>query len=136
MRVVLDTNVLVSGLLTPYGASARVVDLVVAGQIVLIVDDRMLDEYRAVFRRPKFGFAPADVERLADFLDHEAEHVVASVVVAELPDPNDAPFIEVARSAAADALITWNLKHFPPTVRGPVAASTPGAFLRTWGGRS
>lgn len=130
MRVVLDTNVLVSGLLTPHGASARVLDLMLAGDLVPLVDDRIMDEYRAVLHRPRFGFAPADVATLLAYLTTWAEPIVARPLALELPDPDDVPFLEVASAGAAEALITGNPRHFHP-VRGEhrVRIVGPGPFL-------
>ena len=56
MRIVLDTNVLVSALLSPHGAPAAVLQLVVTGRVVLCFDARVLSEYREVLRREKFDF--------------------------------------------------------------------------------
>ncbi len=73
MRVVLDTNVLVSGLLNPDGSPGRVLDLFLAGGITLLVDDRILGEYRAVLPRPKFGFDTNDVADLLAEIDAESQ---------------------------------------------------------------
>ncbi|PYQ32664.1 MAG: putative toxin-antitoxin system toxin component, PIN family, partial [Acidobacteria bacterium] len=79
MRIVLDTNVIVSGLLNPEGNPGRIVDLVLAGEVTLLVDDRILGEYRTVLRRRKFGFDPADISDFLDLLEAESERVVAAV---------------------------------------------------------
>jgi len=77
VRGVLDTNVLVSGLLTPHGPTGRVVDLLLAGQVVLLADDRILGEYIEVLGRPKFAFRPEDIVNLLEYLRATAELVVA-----------------------------------------------------------
>jgi putative PIN family toxin of toxin-antitoxin system len=64
VRVVVDTNVLVSGLLSLRGPPAQIVDLVVAGALWVLFDEWVLDEYDAVLRRPRFGFDAADVDAL------------------------------------------------------------------------
>lgn len=130
MRVVLDTNVLVSGLLTPHGASARVLDLTVAGELIALVDDRILDEYGAVLRRSRFGFAESDVATLLRYIATWGERTTAPPLELELPDPDDLPFLDVAVAGAAAALITGNPKHFRP-VRGRhgVRVVGPGRFL-------
>jgi hypothetical protein len=61
MKIVLDTNVLVSGLLTPYGSSGKIVRMIFSGDLTLILDARILSEYRDVLVRPKFGFNKDDV---------------------------------------------------------------------------
>ncbi len=56
MKIVLDTNVLVSGLLTPYGAAAEIVRLIASGVLSVCYDTRILLEYQEVLARPKFQF--------------------------------------------------------------------------------
>lgn len=131
MRVVLDTNVLVSGTLNPHGPPAQILDSVLAGTNTVLHDDRILSEYREVLLRPRFGFSRSNVEVLLDFLELAGEHVSALPLALTLPDPNDAPFLEVAASGAADALITDNTRHFKPRRgRHEVLVSTPADFLR------
>ena len=112
-RVVLDTNVLVSGLLTPAGPSARIVDLAQLGEIRLLYDDRMFQEYAQVLQRPRFGFSPPAVRLLLEFLEDEGEHVVADPLQPMGADSSDQPFLEVAVSGGASLLVTGNRKHYP-----------------------
>ena len=132
-RVVLGTNVLVSALLSPFGKPARVLDLVLAGEVRLIFDDRLLAEYREVLARPKFGFHKEDVQALMDFLVAEGEPVVALPLFVTLPDSDDLPFLEVAVQANAP-LVTGNKVHFPDAPLPPQAVvMTPREFLDRWG---
>ena len=62
MRVVLDTNVVVSGLLQALGPSGQIVRLVAEGELQVCYDVRILAEYREVLLRPKFRFEPGRVE--------------------------------------------------------------------------
>jgi putative PIN family toxin of toxin-antitoxin system len=61
MRLVVDTNVLASALLSPHGRPAQVLRLLLQGDLVPLHDDRILAEYRAVLSRPRFAFALEDV---------------------------------------------------------------------------
>ena len=133
MRVVLDTNVVVSGLLSAYGPPARIVDLVVTGDLVLLFDDRLLSEYEEVLRRSRFGFDAVDVDALLNVIFHEGEAVVPQPLDLQLPDPDDQPFAEVAIVSKAEALITGNIRHFRPlqTSHG-VKIYSPSAFLTHW----
>ena len=116
MRVVLDTNVLVSGVLSPHGPPGRLVDLVLAGDLGLVVDDRVLSEYAEVLRRPRFGLPEREVEVLMRHLRDVGEGVTARPLAVTLPDEDDLPFLEVAAAGAA-TLVTGNARHFRP-VRG------------------
>ena len=131
MRVVLDTNVLVSGMLHAAGSPGRVLDAVFMGDFRAVCDDRILAEYREVLARPKFQFEPAHCERvLAYFLD-SAERVVAPPLPVMLPDPDDRPFLEVAAHADA-TLITGNSRHFPSELRRGVSVLTPAEAVAVW----
>jgi putative PIN family toxin of toxin-antitoxin system len=129
VRIVLDTNVLISGLLSPHGPPGRILDLVLAGELVLVVDDRILSEYRDVLARPRFGFRRADREALLEYLKQTSEAVLASPVTSELPDPGDLPFLETALEGQVDSLVTGNLRHFPKRARGPLRVESPSQFL-------
>ena len=133
MRVVLDTNVLVSGLLNPRGSPAAVVDLLLAREVTALLDDRTLEEYLGVLSRPEFGFSPARVSFLTEFLRRDAERVDSEPLPLALPDPTDLPFLEVAVSGLADAMVTGNLRHFPEPLRHGVRMLAPAEFLRFWG---
>ena len=130
MRVVVDTNVLVSGVMNPHGPPGRIVDLMLSDAFVVLLDDRILSEYREVLLRPEFGFQHGDVDTLLDYLHRAGEHVLARHAELLLPDASDLPFLEVAASGHADALITGNVKHFKPR-RGQhsVHVLTPAGFL-------
>ena len=118
MRTVLDTNVLVSGLLGIYTYPARVIDLVYIGRLQCIYDDRIMTEYKQVLARSKFRQAINEKERrdLLGYLAHNGVHVLAepleSSMTASAQDPNDIPFAEVAVSGTADCIITGNHAHF------------------------
>ena len=130
-RVVLDTNVVVSALLNSFGAPGRVLDLVLAGELTAAYDDRVLAEWREVLRRKEFGFATRDVEALLGFVEAEGLGVNPKPLGAELPDPDDVPFLEVAYAAEA-TLITGNTKHYPEEARQGVAVLEPADILHEW----
>jgi putative PIN family toxin of toxin-antitoxin system len=129
--VVLDTNVLVSALINSFGAPGRVLDLMLAGSIAPVYDDRILAEWREVLLREKLGFSPGDVEDLLGFIEREGAKVSAPVLAVELPDASDAPFLKVAAAAGA-TLITGNLKHYPPDARCEVDVVDARAFIDRW----
>lgn len=112
MRVVLDTNVLVSALIRPGSVPAQVLDSVLAGELVLLHDARILEEYRDVLSRPKFALDPVDVAVVLQVLETQGEPVPGARFQGLLPDAGDQPFADVAFTGQADALITGNTKHF------------------------
>src|SRR5438067_4164807 len=111
MRIVLDTNVLVSALLVQGSVPDQVLGTVLAGRSLLVVDGRIMREYRAVLARAEFGFAPDRVEDLLVLLD-QSEWVIADPLRLDVPDETDLPFLEVAIAGGVDALVTGNTRHF------------------------
>ncbi len=129
MKIVVDTNVIVSGFLNPYGAPGALVGLAACGDLILCYDARILSEYREVLLRPKFGM---DAKAVDDFLAQVAADGEATFGVplsSRLPDRSDEPFLESALSGRAEYLVTGNLKHFPPRLCLGVKAISPVAFL-------
>ena len=129
MRVVLDTNVLVSGLLSPFGTCGDIVRMLTSGTFVLCVDARILLEYDDVLRRPKFDIAPAQADILMAYIEAFSEVYATVPLDRPLPDADDNPFLEVAAAAGAHCLITGNLKHFPERYRAGVRVQSPRQFL-------
>ncbi|MEX2583719.1 MAG: PIN domain-containing protein [Gemmatimonadota bacterium] len=97
----MDTNVLVSALLSPHGAPGQVLRLLLQGDLVPLHDDRILAEYRAVLSRPRFAFAPEDVAAVLAGIEGGGEMVFAKPLPLELPDPDDLPFLEVSAAGRA-----------------------------------
>ena len=129
MKIVLDTNVLVAGLLSPYGAPAGIVGMVSSGILRLCYDARVMVEYQDVLARPKFQFDPRKVKDLLVFTQQSGEVVATSPLNARLPDVHDEIFLEVALAGRAAFLITGNIKHFPASSRQGVNVVTPQEFL-------
>lgn len=129
MRVVIDTNVMVSAVLSPRGTSARVLDILLDGELIILFDDRIMDEYRAVLSRKKFGFDPDGVDDLLNYLVSTGERIVPRMTKFKTADADDAPFLETAISGVADVLITGNKKHFPRKVPG-LNIFSPDEFLK------
>ena len=129
MRVVLDTNILVSGLLKPYGPSGEIVRLISSGALTVCHDARILAEYRQVLLRPKFGFRPIDVEALLEHLRMSGHTVSASPLLNRLSDPDDEMFLEVALAAPVQHLITGNLSDYTGHAHRHVQVISPSRFV-------
>ncbi len=127
MKIVLDTNVLVSGLLNPYGAPGEIVRLVASNAVNICYDVRIISEYREVLARPKFQFDPARVQALMDQIERRGEVYPTQPLTDDLPDMDDAPFLEVAIAGKA-CLVTGNTRHYPSHCRKGVQVMTPDVF--------
>jgi putative PIN family toxin of toxin-antitoxin system len=133
MRIVLDTNVVVSGLLQSLGNPAQILTLALAGAVQVCHDERILAEYTEVLARPRFKFDPKRVREVLTKLETDGLAVEASAQSdLKLPDPDDEPFLAVALSASADFLVTGNLADYPPGKRRGCAVVSPAAFMEHW----
>ena len=122
---VLDTNVLVSGLISAKGPPGRVIDAVLARRLQIAFDDRILQEYKAVLARPKFQFKPADVTAFWEILPFQCHHVAMPVEGLQASDPDDTKFLEVANATASKTLVAVNARQYPEKSRGDVVILTP-----------
>jgi putative PIN family toxin of toxin-antitoxin system len=123
-KAVLDTNVLVSALLTKEGNSAKIVMLTYEKTVIPCYDWRLLSEYGNVLRRPKFNFLQSDIDELLNKIKFRGILVIAPRCELAMIDDSDRKFYEVAIAAGA-YLITGNLKHFPKEPR----VVSPSDFL-------
>jgi putative PIN family toxin of toxin-antitoxin system len=131
MTIVLDTDVLVSGIINPNGPPGRLADLMRAGEVRLAVDDRILSEYTDVLRRPRLApyFEKRDIDDILDYVSRSSQRHFARMFVSGLPDEKDAPFLEIAKEAGV-VLVSGNLKHFPVKSRSGVTVESPSEFLQ------
>ena len=116
MKAVIDTNVLVSSLLSRSddAATVRIMTKVLAGDIALVYSEQIISEYREVLARPRFGFSESAVGGLLGFVEQNGLMVIPETTGVVLPDIDDVPFYEAALQAEdGTLLITGNIKHFP-----------------------
>lgn len=133
MRVVFDTNVLVSALRSRRGASFRLVEKLGSPQFQPIVSPPLCLEYEDIFRRP--GLLPAySSEDVSDFLDYFLSQCLECRIHflwrPHLPDPKDDLVLELALAGGAPYIITHNLRDFRGVDALGVQAVTPSDFLR------
>ncbi len=131
MRVVLDTNVVVSGLLSEIGPPGQIVDLVLAGVLIVVFDARIVGEYREVLVRPRLALPAAAVETWIGYLERWGIEITAAPWPHRLADRTDEIFLAVAAEASA-TLVTGNLRHFPAGARGAVEVVTPRVLIDRW----
>lgn len=114
MRAVVDTNILVSGLLGTSSPPSEVVMAIATDRIRPVVCAEIVAEYRDVLARPRLRIRPDRAAELLKMIEQTADWVTvpAFAGVPPLPDPDDWPFFAAARVAACP-LITGNVRHFP-----------------------
>jgi putative PIN family toxin of toxin-antitoxin system len=113
IRVVLDTNVLVSANLNDERLEAVVVALALNQKIRICVSATVLDEYERVLLYPKLKFVPKQVTAFMARLRSSNLSVRPVRSVSESSDEADNRFLECAEAASADYLVTGNKRHFP-----------------------
>jgi putative PIN family toxin of toxin-antitoxin system len=133
MKIVLDTNIVVSGLLQSQGNPGQVLPLVLSGAIQVCHDECILAEYAEVLARPRFKFDPKRVHEVLNKIEADGLAIDAGKETdLDLPNPDDEAFLEVALAASADFLVTGNLADYPPDKRRGGNVISPAAFMTEW----
>jgi putative PIN family toxin of toxin-antitoxin system len=116
IRAVIDTNVVVSGLLSPEGKEALILLAINHGLIRPCFSDQILKEYADVLERPKFAFEPENIASVLTMFHACGEHAVSEQLNAyanvTLQDHGDTPFLQCALALRADCIVTGNKRHF------------------------
>ena len=131
-RIVVDTNVVVSGVLVDEGLPASILDLAANKKILMIVSENILAEYEEVLRRPRFKIASTRIEQVLSTIRKTSTVVRSTRTLAISRDESDNRFYECAEAGKADYLITGNTKHFPLSHKGTKIV-TPREFIELIG---
>lgn len=132
IRVVLDTNVIVSGLLASDGLPAAILDLTLQSKVRAALSHPILAEMELVLRRPRFDFEPRKIGSFLALFKSRAKLVSPGRILDVCrTDPSDNRFLECAEAAKAEFLITGNKSHFPLRYRNTVVA-TPREFWEAY----
>jgi len=113
---VIDTNVLVSALLKWHSVPGNVTEQALIGEIIPLLNDLIMKEYREVLLRPKFRFPTDAVDVFLQGISNRGIYIDTGTVDYILPDSKDAVFYAVVMKAREDHLsylVTGNIKHFP-----------------------
>ncbi len=129
MRVVVDTNIFVSALLSPAGLPAQILEWILSRRVTLLVSSAMWAEYEKVLKRSDFGFDKASLEEFFRMIQLYAEKINAIHLSLILPDPDDLCFLACALEGKADFLITGTKKHFPIALCKPIKIVSPSEFF-------
>jgi putative PIN family toxin of toxin-antitoxin system len=114
IRVVLDTNILISALLSPQGPPAQVFPMtILEPDTQLCVSGDIYAEYEEVIRRPRFNRSDSEINATLRTIREKGLWVRPTEKVRACSDPDDDVFLECAQAAGAHYLVTGNVKHFP-----------------------
>jgi len=113
LRLVIDTNVVISAALKPEGLQRTSFLLAITKPARLYVSRPILDEYAEVLSRPELKIRKGLRRQLLQLILDRGNLVVPSRRLEVSSDPDDNRFLEYADAARADYLVTGNLKHFP-----------------------
>lgn len=125
MKIVVDTNVIVSALMNPNGIPAGILALILNGKLKILYDNRIMFEYIDVLSRREFCFESETINNLVNIFKNDGEYINAEYTQIKFTDESDKKFYEVFKSGEAQFLITGNKKHFPKEK----AIVTPGEFV-------
>jgi putative PIN family toxin of toxin-antitoxin system len=124
LRVVLDTNVIVSSLLSSEGNPAKIYRMFLSAMLTLIFSEDILAEYREVIHRPHLRIPKDDADIVLAAIEQFGEKVGPEQSATVMIDEDDRIFYDAAKSTGA-YLITGNIKHYP----SEPFILTPAAFL-------
>lgn len=114
IRVVLDTNILISALLNPQGPPAQVfVMTILDPETRLCVSADLYAEYEEVIRRPRLNRSDREIQATLRTIREKGFWVKPTEKVRACSDPDDDIFLECAQAEHANYLVTGNLKDFP-----------------------
>jgi putative PIN family toxin of toxin-antitoxin system len=129
IRAVIDTNVIVSALISPSGNEALLLLAVKQGLVRPCFSPAVLQEYSEVLARPKFSFSPDEIAALLELLQSQGDLLHPASLSGISPDPEDDKFIACALAGYADFLVTGNKKDFPTDQLGTTRAVTSAELL-------
>jgi uncharacterized protein len=113
LRLVVDTNVVVSAALRPDGLQRTVILLAITKPARLYVSPPILAEYRDVLWRPELQIRKGLRQQLLQLIKRRSLSVASQRCLEVTIDPGDNIFLECADAARADYLVTGNTRHFP-----------------------
>jgi putative PIN family toxin of toxin-antitoxin system len=113
LRLVIDTNVVISAALKPEGLQRTTLLLAITKPARLYVSRPILEEYADILSRPELKIRKGLRRQLLQLIRNRGNLVVPSRRLEVSSDPDDNRFLECADAARADYLVTGNLRHFP-----------------------
>ena len=135
-KIVIDTNIIISALLSSRGAAFKLISLVGKGHYNYVLSVPLLIEYEDVLKR-KNSKILLSLESKNNILDRLCFHADLREIFylwrPYLNDPKDDLVLELAVESNCDSIITYNLKDFKNIDKFGLEAITPKAFLQQIG---
>ena len=139
MKVVLDTNIIISGLYSKRGASYQLLQAAISGELTFVISPLIAFEYEGkVYQKIEQDFLKVSKEDCGLILDAffaAAEIVWKPVQIRPiLSDSSDDKILECAISGNCTHIVSFNKSHFPAAITHPygLEVMTAGEFLKTW----
>ncbi|MDR1389942.1 MAG: putative toxin-antitoxin system toxin component, PIN family [Treponema sp.] len=128
MKIVLDTNIMVSALINSNGIPGKIMALVLNGKIRILYDNRIIFEYIDVLSRKNFGFNDEIIYDVINYFRNDGEYINSGYSNSKFIDDTDKKFYEVFKSGEAEYLVTENIKRFPKEKKIII----PGEFIEKY----
>ena len=125
IKCVLDTNIILSAVLSDHGYPARVYDAVIDKEIKIYITEEIIEEYKDVLSRDYFNISRERVGRTINILRKLGEVIIPETSNFPMKDESDRIFYDAAQSTEA-WLVTGNIKHYPKKE----FIMTPAGFCR------
>ena len=141
MKVVLDTNVLVAGLMSRNGASHQILRGIALDVVDFVISVPLFLEYEDVLKRPalvrQIGLPAKDIDMVLDLIAANGHQAPLDFMWRpQLRDANDEMVLEAATNSGADAIVTFNQRDFLPAATDfGIRIITPGDYLPTIRGK-
>lgn len=129
IRAVIDTNVLVSAMISSAGNEALLLTAINQGLMMPYFSREILEEYSDVLLRPRFGFPVEVVDPLLDLFRNRGELLDPVPIAGVSPDPADDKFIACALAGKVDFLVTGSKRHLPQSLHSGVKVLNAAELL-------
>ena len=131
-RIILDTNVLYSGLYSSKGASFKVLQAIEKDKLKMVISTTLLFEYEDILKRNKavLGLSDREIEKLLDYFCLQSEHQKIHFLWRPyLPDPKDDHLLELAVAAGTKLIVTHNTRDFKCVRKFGIRTLTPRELM-------
>jgi putative PIN family toxin of toxin-antitoxin system len=132
IKIVLDTNIILSGLLSKKGSSYKILKLIPSGKFDIFISVPLILEYESVLLKQikKLNLNKSDINDFLDYICSAAEHTKIFFLWRPiLKDAYDDHILELAVASSADYIVTYNLKDFHESKKFGIESISPEDFL-------